>query len=234
MSEDGDRLSDIGALIRARDTQQARANQIVSVAEAENVVGVARTDELAAAAQDVMDRWDAACRQVARARRDDNAEEIAEAEKRQRQIYAEVLPAVSQGLAEVRAILAAGEESLQEVNEQVESVLGAREALDDALAPATMPLSQALLTAAEEATRAVRAIGAVGQALPDEITTAADDLDGIIGTARHLGMDMMLTRAARSFLDIIHAPCWTPDIQDRLDERAPAWTALAHALETAL
>lgn len=233
MREDGDRLPDVGALIRARDAQEARANEIIGVAEAEYVVGAARTDELAAAAEEATRRWEAASRQVARARSDGNADEIAEAEARERQAYAELLPIATEGLAEVRAILAAGAVSLLEVNEQVDSVLEARKALEDALASAKMPLSQALLTAAEEATKAVRALAAVGPALPDQITAAADGLEGLVGAARHLGMDMMLTRAARTFLHIIHAPCWTLDIQDRLDQRAPAWAALAHALATA-
>jgi DNA-directed RNA polymerase subunit F len=230
MSAD-DRLPDIGALVQARDTQEARTNEIISVAEAEHVVAVARTDELAAAAQDVMRRWDAVSEQLAEARREGNADEIAAAEEREREVYAEVVPIATEGLAEVRAILAAGNESLQEVNEQVESVLAVRQALDDALVPMTAPVSQALLGAAEEATAAVRAITAAGLALPDEITTAADELDGLIHAARHLGMDMMLTRGARSFLDIIRTPCWAPDIQGRLDERTSAWSVLAQTLE---
>lgn len=207
-------------------------NEIINVAEAENVVAVARADDLAGTLRAAMQRYETARRQAAGAQRNGSPDEIAEASKLERQAYAETLNIAAEASAESRAMLAAADGSLQEVNEQVESVLGARKALDDALALATVPVSQALLTAAEEATTAVRAIAAVGPALPHEIKIAADELAGLIRTARQLGMDMLLTRGARSFLDIIQAPCWTPDIQDRLDELAPAWTALAHALET--
>lgn len=232
MSEDGNRLPDIDALIQARDTQEARMNEIINVAEAENVVAVARADDLVGAFRAGMRRYKTTRRQAADAQRNGSPDEIAEASKLERQAYADTLNIAAKASAESRAILATAEGSLQEVNEQVESVLGARKALDNALAPATVPVSQALLTAAEEATTAVRAIATAGPTLPDEITTAADELAGIIPIAQRLGMDMLLTRGARSFLYIIQAPCWTPDIQDRLDELAPAWTALAHALKT--
>lgn len=139
MSEDGNRLPDIDALIQARDTQEARMNEIINVAEAENVVAVARADDLVGAFRAAMRRYETTRRQAADAQRNGSPDEIAEASKLERQAYADTLNIAAKASAESRAILATAEGSLQEVNEQVESVLGARKALDNALAPRQCP-----------------------------------------------------------------------------------------------